>query len=484
MLDTQRSARRPVRLPPPSTRGALLCAVLVLAPRCVESKAKTTLHTAKALVASAQSAFAEPRSRRFAAPADTSPKSVEAALWTGHSAISPHFQHATFAYTDFYYSYYSRATMPLLAKRYDYIMSGSGSRWRALDATISHIPYRLLWTVPLPGQKSNEFATMEAWYAAHPQFDIEDAFLHEVGTSRDPAHRMTTVIWGTKRWMLNPADSGLRLYHRDDLGRILESGDAGVFYDELGRGVMAKAFRSLELDSLAYQRATVAKLAAEREAYPHAIIKVNTAAYMTPFDSAVIVAAGAAHLETLNDALSANITYAWRWIDNLFAAGVWSIEFVSLRAWTDKLPASLTPGNEDTRIHRVRMGDYASYLMVRPSAPRKLQWNQDNSWSEDPGAHWLKAYEANLGEPMAARSVLTSGTDPLGQKYTVWQRPYTRATVLLRTVVGWDKPNYGDESAITVTLPRPMRRLTSSGALASPSTTITLRAGEGAILLP
>jgi hypothetical protein len=478
-----------------------LCATLALLALCTRGDSRSMADSASTVTSAAIArgssilkrvgrAVAEravPSTQRHAVmlPPDTaSPSDIEAALWTGHSAISPHFPHATFAYTDFYYSYHPQKTLPTLARRYDLVMSGPGDQWKRLDSTVTLTRYRLFWTVLQPDKTTNEYTTLTAWYARHPQFKLEDAFLHKPGTTPTPANRLTKHIWDSNRWLYNPADSGLRMYEREAVGRVIEAGNNGVFYDEFGRGSMAGAFKSLELDSLQYQRATVEKLAGLRATFPKALIKVNTGAYTTPFDSAVIVAAGGVQLETLNDPLTANLNYTWKWIDHLLAANVKHIELVSLRAWTDKLPNTLTAGNEDSPIHRVRMGDYASYLLVRPTDPRILSWNQDNTWREDPATHWLKAFEANIGQPAALRSPLASGKDSLGQAYTVWQRPYTRALVLLRAVNGWDKQDYGDRSAIAVTLPKAMRRLNGNGSLAEPSKQVTLRAGEGAILIP
>jgi hypothetical protein len=402
-------------------------------------------------------------------------------LWAPPADTSPHVRHATFAYTDFRYSYYDTTSRALLATRYDHVMSGSGDAWRALNPTIRHTTYRLLWSIIQPGQSDGAYDRLVAWYAHHPELRLEDAFLHD--SAADSAHRKVVTIWSTRRWLLNPADSGLRVYHLQELAAILASGDAGVFYDEFGRGVMAKAFTSLELDTLAYQRATVEKLAGERAVFPEAEITINTAAYTTPFDSACIVAAGSAHLETTDDPLSASQNHFWTWIDHLLAAGAQSLEFVATRQWIDPLPSTLTAGNDVSPRARERMGAYASYLIIRDSA-RVVSWNQDNSWRDDPAPHWLRAYDADLGRPLGPRARLTSGQDPLGQSYTVWQRRYERALVLVRTIDGWAAQTYGDSTAVVVPLPAPYRLLRSDGTLAAPSSTIALRVGEGAILIP
>lgn len=419
-------------------------------------------------------------------PRDSSAPPPDAALrlWPGARRRAPHWPHASFVYTDFRYSYYDTASRPILARRYDAVMSGSGAAWHRLDSAIVHIPYRLLWSIFQPGQRDAAYDSLAAWYRRHPAYGLEHAFLHDTGTAGDSAHRRVWVDDSkNRRWLTNPADPGFRAYQTDQLGALLARGEQGVFFDEFGRGTMARAFRSLELDTLAYQRAIVSLLATLHATYPEARIVVNTAAYTTPFDLACATAAGGAQLEQMDYPFSANQPYVWRWIDTLLAAGVRYVEYVSALSWTDRLPATMSAGSEVSPRARQKMAEYVSFLLIQDTA-RRVVWNHDNAWTEDPASHWLRAFEADLGRPIGARSKRESGRDPVGQSYTVWQRDYERALVLLRTVNGWDPPRYDDSTAVPITLGRPYRRLRSDGVLAPPDTVVHLRAGEGAILIP
>ncbi|MDQ2932191.1 MAG: hypothetical protein M3Y05_15425 [Gemmatimonadota bacterium] len=73
---------------------------------------------------------------------------------------------------------------------------------------MTHIPYALLWTTIITSGslQTGYYADMKSWFASRPQYALEKAFLHQVGTARDSAHRARVTIWGSKRWAINPYD--------------------------------------------------------------------------------------------------------------------------------------------------------------------------------------------------------------------------------------------------------------------------------------
>ena len=92
-------------------------------------------------------------------------------------------------YTDFYSTYVSQsdrdATIAFLAPRVDAVMSGPEASWKKANPTIKYFPYALQYEVVQDGPGSSGASLTTAftddmihWYAAHPKYDYESAFLH------------------------------------------------------------------------------------------------------------------------------------------------------------------------------------------------------------------------------------------------------------------------------------------------------------------
>ena len=145
--------------------------------------------------------------------------------------------------------------------------------------------------------------------------------------------------------------------------------------------------------------------------------------------------------------------------------------------------SGFTPGNEATIAARGRLFELGSYYLAL-TTPDRLWLNVVNSRAA-PRQGWYRAYEADVGAPTAARSVLSTGVDPVGQKYEVDQRPYTRALMVVRTPVSVSSTAYDDATAIPVTLPagESWYVLRMDGTVGAPVTQIQLRNSEGAILI-
>ena len=73
-----------------------------------------------------------------------------ASLFTSYSPQSSHWPHITTMMTDFYYSWTS-TERAWAGAHYDYAMSGSTSAWLAVNPTVGHLPYALLWTTMTTG---------------------------------------------------------------------------------------------------------------------------------------------------------------------------------------------------------------------------------------------------------------------------------------------------------------------------------------------
>jgi hypothetical protein len=409
-------------------------------------------------------------------------------LFTSYSTSSSHWTHITTMMTDFYYSWTSteRAWAGL---HYDYAMSGSGSAWRAVNPTVGHLPYALLWTTIVGGSPSlatGYYADMKSWFAAHPTYSREKAFVHKKGYPADSAHRVYYNHWGSNRWAINPADPGAIAYTVSRVQRVT-SGERGVFFDEAASGDMSAHLGAMtEFSSSISYNASIAKLLrAIRTGISPKMIMLNTAEYTTPADSVNAISAGAVHLEMFNNFKYSGMIPRWVWIDKLTRLGVF-VDLVSLYSSQDVATMTTYPrGNSATNVQRAKLWELASYYLAVTSNPKLLALQLENQWNKPYSSLWTKAQEANIGHPTAIRFQASHGTDPYGNSYIVYKRDFDRALIVLRLQQGWGAQTYTDGTAITVPLPAGERwiPLNADGTVGTAVTSIRLRNSEAAILL-
>ena len=432
---------------------------------------------------------------RSAPSEPTSPPVVSAgsvgSLYSGYRATSPHWSHIRTLATDFYY-HWDATQRAWAGAHFDAALSGSGSAWRSSNAGVKHLPYTLLWTVltPATGARGNitsvYYDDMRSWYASHPGYRLEDAFLHG-SSEKSPSTRLGVKIWDSERWMINPADAGARAYTVDRYRRVAE-GEEGVFVDEATSGdILPRVKGGVELTSAQYQTAYTSLLVEVKRALGSRLLMLNTAEYMKDFDRANAVAAGAVHLEMFNNPMLSQMYLRWQWVEALLSRGV-SVDLVGpLPAkWADDHASMYPRGNYATSGERLQMWELASYYMMVGQSPEGLFFHMKTpGWDTPFEQLWLKAQEANIGHPVGSRFERSSGTDPVGQAYTVYGREFDRALVLLRAQRGWDKQSYLDATAVSVALPAgeswlPLR---ADGTLGAAVTSVKLRNSESLILI-
>lgn len=425
-------------------------------------------------------------------PSQETAPSGAGSLFSGYSASSPHWTHIRTLITDFYY-HWTPDQRTWAGQHYDASLSGHGDAWRAVNPTFTHLPYTLYWTVLTPESSNNKqslssiyYYDMEQWYAAHPQYSMEDAFLH-TSTTKSLSTRVKVMIWDSDRYLINPADPGARAYTLDRYVRVVQ-GEEGVFIDEASSGdIMKRAKLGVELDPTQYQTAYTSLLAEMKKAFGSKVIMLNTAEYTGDFDRANAAAAGAVHLELFNNPMSSSISGRWKWVEDLLAMGV-KVDLVSPYAakWADDHPSQYPKGNYPTSGQRLNMWTLASYYMVVGQSPEGLFFHPlAPNWDTPFAQFWFKAVEANIGHPTGPRSILEKGTDPTGKGYTVYQRDFDRALVLIRPQQGWDTQSYLDATAVELTLPSdevwlPLR---ADGTLGAAVTKVKLRNSESLILV-
>jgi hypothetical protein len=114
-------------------------------------------------------------------------------------------------------------------------------------------------------------------------------------------------------------------------------------------------------------------------------------------------------------------------------------------------------------------------------------FNGGNEPNTDWNRHWSPAAAYDVGRPLGGWSVFAAGQDPSNSimTYKVYQRQYSNALILYKPLsyfrgrAGTD----ADNTATTHYLGGTYRPLNADGALGAPITSITLRNGEGAILV-
>jgi hypothetical protein len=419
-----------------------------------------------------------------------------------YSVKSPHWSHIRVHVSDYRIQYQSdpsvRATeYAWSAAHFDDITLDADDKtsvaaYHAANPTVSVVRYALNWSVIKPGQQSENLATsytqnMTQWYAAHPQYSLENAFLHDAsqcpaGTTATPACRLSIHIWTQDRYVVNPGDAGLRAYQASRLGQYMGDAD-GLFLDEHGSGDMSdqlanKSIREYPTFSN-YQNDVVGELASLHTALGASKkIMINTAEYTSSWDAAMQNAVTGAELELFNNPTHAAMESRWSFIEAQLAKGR-VLQFEG----GGTLPASFNGGNYATPSDRQKMWQLASYYLVVPSNPEMLQLGVHDAWNTPFSTQWLKAIETDIGQPSGARAVVASGTDASGASYKLWGRDFARALVLVRPTTS--ASTYGDNTKVSFALPTNDRYLPlhADGTVGAPVTSVELRASEAVVLL-
>jgi hypothetical protein len=149
----------------------------------------------------------------------------------------------------------------------------------------------------------------------------------------------------------------------------------------------------------------------------------------------------------------------------------------------DSLPVGGSP--TDPRTQLATLAEY--YLLADPKTTFLDFYGgfaPATSWTQ----HWSQAVTYNVGQPIGEWSLFATGPDPSswGRTYRIYQRSYTNALVLykpLSSTSGSSSGSLSSASATTTRLNGTYRPLRANGTLGSPVTSITLRNGEGAILI-
>jgi hypothetical protein len=291
--------------------------------------------------------------------------------------------------------------------------------------------------------------------------------------------RMPYGDYGQQRYAVNPANPGFQQFAISSLERVLAQNPlaAGFFVDNSGGalpfGTAVPTVESLATDSQDYAN----MLGVVRGALAPKWLLANTANDDFTGGDLVSQQVQGWYEEFGLRAMAST----WSQFGDL--AGMVARRAGNSYAILDSLPEGGAP--TDPRTQLATLAEY--YLLADP----KMTfldffggYSPASSWTE----HFSQAVTYNVGQPQGSWSVFATGTDPANSAltYKIFQRQYNNALVLYKPL-SYSQGVTGttaDNTATTHQLGGQYRELNADGTLGPVVTQITLRNGEGAILIP
>jgi hypothetical protein len=134
---------------------------------------------------------------------------------------------------------------------------------------------------------------------------------------------------------------------------------------------------------------------------------------------------------------------------------------------------------------RTQLATLAYYYLLADPVSTFLNFYGGHEPSTTWSRHWSPAAAYNIGQPQDDWSQFATGSDPSNSAltYRVYQRSYDNALVLYKPLSANSSTNGSLSGATTHSLNGSYRVLKADGTLGSTVTSITLRNGEGAILI-
>jgi hypothetical protein len=136
---------------------------------------------------------------------------------------------------------------------------------------------------------------------------------------------------------------------------------------------------------------------------------------------------------------------------------------------------------------RVQIATLAYYYLLADKNQTMLVFNGGNDPNSTWTQHWSDAVKYDVGDALGTWTVFAKGIDPAdsSKTYKVYERQYENALVLYKPLSYFQGKagSTADATATTHQLNGTYRPLQADGTLGAPITEITLRNGEGAILV-
>ena len=287
--------------------------------------------------------------------------------------------------------------------------------------------------------------------------------------------------YGAMRFATNVADPAFQAWAVDYSARVLKASPAatGLFVDNSnGKLAVDPAGVKESLDT--YGQSYAALLGAiNRRIGPKGWVIANTAG-----GGPGVEAIAQAGVSSLNEfglrPLSSNHVQ----FDDLVANLAYSRQLSGGKAYEilDSLPQGLSATDPRTETATLAM-----YYAVADPNLSFLMVNGGNSPSSSWTQHWIPAATYNVGKPTGTVHVVATGNDPANSSlvYKVYERDYQNAKVFYKPLSYTRGVNgtTADNTATTMQLDGWYRPLKADGSLGTAINRLTLRNGEGAILV-
>jgi hypothetical protein len=292
--------------------------------------------------------------------------------------------------------------------------------------------------------------------------------------------RLFYPFYGQMRYVTDPSSSAVRHWAADYHARLLAANPQadGVFMDNSTGKIPFSGISVLEPTGTFSEDSGALMDAVSRAIAPKWVL-ANTAGGATTAD-AITAGSAASFEEFLLRPMSAN----WSEVGDAAA-------LVARRLNTPGNPFLVLDSSAqggapfDARTQLATLSYY--YLLADPDRTFLMFYGGDapsTSWTQ----HWSPAAVVDVGKPTGAMKVLATGADPANPAltYQVLARDYTDALVLYKPLSyaqGKGEGTTADATATTVQLGGTYRVVNSTGTIGQFVTSVTLRNGEGVILL-
>ncbi|HLW64712.1 MAG TPA: Ig-like domain-containing protein, partial [Gemmataceae bacterium] len=293
--------------------------------------------------------------------------------------------------------------------------------------------------------------------------------------------RMFYPYYGQMRYVLNPRDSDVQQWAANYAVRLLASQPLanGLFVDNSSGHFPLAGIHVLEpTDNYSTNYGTMLGGISSQIAPHWLMANVSGGGSET---AAVVTNTAGTFDESAIRALASN----WQQFEDL-ANTVANWQSVTTPAHYMVLDSMTTGGSAtDPRTQMATLAYY--YLVGDPNSTFLLYGggqSPNTSWTQ----HWIPAAAYDIGQPTSKWSLFASGKDPANTAlaYHVYQRSYANGLVLYKPLsyaAGLGTGTLSNATATTFQLNGTYRLLQSDGTLSTLVTSVSLRNGEGAILV-
>ena len=293
--------------------------------------------------------------------------------------------------------------------------------------------------------------------------------------------RLFYPYYGQMRFATNPSSAAVRAWAGEVHAQLMAANPlaGGIFLDNSNGRLPVAGLATVESTS-GYSEDYAALVTAIEKATPGKFLLANTAGGRS--DSDPIAAASSGTLEE----------FALRPTDATWAAVNDLIDLINGRvnsgppgsiAVIDSHPGTLPVGSD-----RVRAGMLAYYYIVGDPERTALMmaggYTPSAAWRDA----WIDSLSVDVGQPIGGATVWASGVDPANASltYQVFRRDYGNAISLYKPrsyATGKPPGTIDDDTATTHDLGGNFKVLNPDGTLGPTVTKITLRNGEGVVLM-